>query len=130
MKNVMLITSLLAVSTVAVAKGGFHDGNHYKGGKGEHVQQGFVDESRMVKSVSEALKADDYTPVLLVGSIVKQIDSDEFIFKDSTGEVQIDVKKRAWGGQTITPQDTIEIQGKVDKEWSQTEIDVHRVTKK
>lgn len=130
MKNVMLITSLLAVSTVAVAKGGFQDGNHHKGGKGEHVQQGFVDESRMVKSVSEALKADDYTPVLLVGSIVKQIDSDEFIFKDSTGEVQIDVKKRAWGGQTITPKDIIEIQGKVDKEWSQTEIDVHRVTKK
>ncbi|QIM62159.1 hypothetical protein A1D29_01900 [Pasteurellaceae bacterium Orientalotternb1] len=130
MKNVILITSLLAVSTAAVAKGGFQDSNHYKGGKGEHVQQGFVDESRMVKSVSEALKADDYTPVLLVGSIVKQIDSDEFIFKDSTGEVQIDVKKRAWGGQTITPQDTIEIQGKVDKEWSYTEIDVHRVTKK
>lgn len=130
MKKVMLVTSLLALSTAAFAKGGFHDGKHPQGGQGEYTQQGFVDESAMVKSVSEALKASDKTPVLLVGTIVKQIDNDEFIFKDSTGEIQIDVKKRAWNGQTITPQDTIEIRGKVDKEWSKTEVDVYSVTKK
>lgn len=127
MKKVMLITSILAVSTVAMAKGGFQDGNHHKY---DNVQHGFVDESLALKTVGEALNAKDDTPVILIGSIVKQVDKNEFLFKDSTGEVQIEVKKRAWKNQTITPQDTIEIRGKVDKEWSSVEIDVRQITKK
>lgn len=130
MKKVILFTSIFALSTVAVAKGGFHNGSQNGGFKGERAPQGFVDESLAVKSVSAALNAKDDTPVILTGSIVKQIDKDDFIFKDSTGEIQIDVNKRAWKGQTITPKDTIEIRGKVDKEWSKTEIDVRHVTKK
>lgn len=128
MKKVMLITSILAVSTVAMAKGGFQDGNQPH--KHDNVQQGFVDESLAVKTVSDALNAKDDTPVILVGTIVKQTDKNEFLFKDSTGEVQIEVKKRAWQDQTITPQDTIEIRGKVDKEWSGVEIEVRQITKK
>ncbi len=103
--------------------GGYHDG------KGQ-IQQGFFDESLAVKTVADALKASDDTPALLEGQIVKQIDKDEFIFKDATGEIQIDVSKRAWNGQTITPQDTIQIRGKVDNEWNKTEINVKQITKK
>ena len=128
MKKVMILTTLLAASTLSVAKGGFQDGTHHQGK--QHTEQGFVDESTLVKSVKDALDAKDNTPVVLVGSIVKQIDDDEFLFKDGTGEVEIDVSKRAWNGQTITPQDTIEIRGKVDKEWNKTEIDVKKIIKK
>lgn len=129
-KHIMTVTTLLAFSSLAVAKGGFQDGNAPAHKKGERPQQGFVDESLAIKNVSEALKAEDNAPVILVGSIVKQLDHDEFLFKDSTGEVEIEVKKRAWNNQTITPQDTIEIRGKVDKEWAKTEIDVRQIIKK
>lgn len=128
MKKLLVLTSLLALSTVSMAKGGFQDGNHHQGN--QRTEQGFVDESALVKSVKDALNAKDKAPVVLVGSIVKQIDDDEFLFKDSTGEIEIDVSKRAWAGQTITPQDIIEIRGKVDKEWNKTEIDVKKITKK
>ena len=128
MKKLMILTTLLTVSSLSMAKGGFQDGNHHQGK--QSTEQSFVDETLTVKSVQQALSAKDNTPVLLVGSIVKQIDDDEFLFKDSTGEVEIDVSKRAWNGQTITPQDTIEIRGKVDKEWNKTEIDVKKITKK
>ena len=83
-----------------------------------------------MKTVAAALKASDDTPVIIEGKIVKQIDKDEFIFRDSTGEIEIDVSKRAWNGQTISPADTIQIRGKVDTEWNKTEIDVKQIIKK
>lgn len=128
MKKLLVLTSLLALSTVSMAKGGFQDNNHHQGK--QHIEQGFIDESLTVRTVQDALNASDNSPVVLVGSIVKQIDDNEFLFKDSTGQVEIDVSKRAWNGQTITPQDTIEIHGFLDKEWNKTEIDVKKITKK
>ena len=132
MKKAIILTTLLAVSTVSMAKGDSDDRHRggYHEGKAQMQQQGFFDESAAVKTVADALKASDDTLVILEGQIVKQLDSDEFTFKDATGEIQIDVSKRAWAGQTITPQDTIQIRGKVDKEWGNTEVDVKQVTKK
>ncbi|WP_038927877.1 NirD/YgiW/YdeI family stress tolerance protein, partial [Yersinia pestis] len=34
-----------------------------------------------------------------------------------------------WRGQTITPQDKVQIEGKVDKDWNSVEIDVKNITK-
>ena len=132
MKKAIILTTLLAASTVSMAKGDGDDRHRggYHDGKAQMQQQGFFDESAAVKTVADALKANDDTPVILEGQIVKQLDSDEFTFKDATGEIQIDVSKRAWNGQTITPQDTIQIRGKVDKEWGNAEVDVKQVTKK
>ncbi len=132
MKKAIILTTLLAVSTVSMAKGDGDDRHRggYHDGKTQMQQQGFFDESAAVKTVADALKANDDTPVILEGQIVKQLDNDEFTFKDATGEIQIDVSKRAWNGQTITPQDTIQIRGKVDNEWNKTEVDVKQITKK
>ncbi|WP_373777234.1 YgiW/YdeI family stress tolerance OB fold protein [Glaesserella sp.] len=131
MKKAIILTTLLAVSTVTMAKGGNDDHRGgYHDGKAQAQQGFFFDESLAVKSVADALKAADDTPALLEGQIVKQIDKDEFIFKDASGEIQIDVSKRAWNGLNITPQDTIQIRGKVDKEWNTVEVDVKQITKK
>ncbi len=130
MKKALILTTLLAVSTATVAK----DGSRHYGGFNDGTQrsqtQGFFDESAAVKTVAAALKASDDTPAIIEGKIIKQIDNDEFIFKDSTGEIVIDVSKRAWNGQTISPADTIQIRGSVDTEWNKTEIDVKQVIKK
>lgn len=119
--------------------GGFHDANHPRSQRGhmrdmQHMQYmqhgGFFDESKAVKTVKDAKSAADDTPIMLEGKIVKQIGHDDFIFKDSTGEIEIEVSKRAWCGQEITPNDTIQIFGEVDKEWNKTELDVKRIIKK
>lgn len=125
MKKLMML-GLLTVSTFSMAQGGFQANNQGT----PSAQQGFVDTSATVKSVREALNAREHTPVILVGSIVRQIDDNEFLFKDSTGEVEIDVSEYAWNGQSITPQDTVEIHGFLDKEWNKTEIEVQNIIKK
>lgn len=121
-----LALSSIAVSSVASAEG-FNGGANAQ----SYQQQGFVDESVIVKTVADALKANDDTPVRLDGQIVKQVGKKDFIFKDASGqEIQIEVSKKAWNGTTISPQDNIQIIGKVDKEWNKTEIEVKQVIKK
>lgn len=125
----LLTVAAIALSSVAVYNTamaqGFNDGHKH------NVQQGFVDESVIVKTVDDALNANDDTPVRLDGQIVKQIGKKDFLFKDASGkEIQIEVNKKAWNGETIAPQDNIQIIGKVDKEWNKTEVDVKQIIKK
>jgi len=126
MKKLLTVAAIalssVAVYNTAIAQG-FNDGNN------QVTQQGFVDESVIVKTVADALN--DNTPVRLDGQIVKQIGKKDFLFKDASGkEIQIEVSKKAWNGQTIAPQDNIQIIGKVDKEWNKTEVDVKQIIKK
>ena len=116
MKKLLTVAAIalssVAVYNTAIAQG-FNDGNN------QVTQQGFVDESVIVKTVADALNANDDTPVRLDGQIVKQIGKKDFLFKDASGkEIQIEVSKKAWNGETIAPQDNIQIIGKVDKEWN------------
>lgn len=93
MKKLLTITAI-ALSSVAVYNNamaqGFNDGNN------QVIQQGFVDESVIVKTVDDALNAYDDTPVRLDGQIVKQIGKNDFLFKDASGkEIQIEVSKKS-----------------------------------
>ena len=129
---VAIALSSVAVYNTAMAQG-FNDGHKHNAHDGHkhNVQQGFVDESVIVKTVDDALNANDDTPVRLDGQIVKQIGKKDFLFKDASGkEIQIEVSKKAWNGETIAPQDNIQIIGKVDKEWNKTEVDVKQIIKK
>lgn len=128
MKKVIALIALVGLSSVAVAQG-FKDGNNPHHGK-PHTQQGFYDDKNTAKSVKDALNAADNTLVVIEGKIVKQVGKDDFIFQDATGEMEIEVSRKAWNGQTITPQDTVEIRGKVDKDWGKTKVEVKQVIKK
>lgn len=142
MKKLMTLATVLGFSSLAVAQGfndpnnpqaGAHKPHHemkhdrkgHKGGQG-----GFFDESKAIKSVAALKDAQDDAVVMIEGKITQQVGKNDFMFKDSTGEVEIEVSKRAWKGQTITPNDTVEIRGKVDKEWNRTEIEVKQIIKK
>ncbi|HII3829373.1 TPA: NirD/YgiW/YdeI family stress tolerance protein [Pasteurella multocida] len=123
MKKLIALASVLAISGMAVAKGAFQNNTNNAGG-------GFGPNAG-INSVRAALNAQDDMPVSIEGYIVRQIDGDEFIFRDVAGsEIRIDVSDRAWNGQTIQPNDLIIIQGKVDKEWNKTDIDVKNIIKK
>ena len=127
MKKLLTVAAIalssVAVYNTAIAQG-FNDGHKH------NTQQGFVDESVIVKTVDDALNANDDTLVRLDGQIVKQIGKKDFLFKDASGkEIQIEVSKKAWNGETIAPQDNIQIIGKVDKEWNKTDIDVKQIIK-
>ena len=82
-------------------------------------------------TVKQALSARDDAIVVLVGKIITSLGDEKYIFADSTGEVMIEIDDEDWHGIKVTPNDTIQIVGEVDKEFMEkTKIDVKSFTVK
>ena len=91
---------------------------------------GFQGPGLAPSSVAEALKLNDDPPVVLVGQIEKSLGDEKYLFKDASGSVTVEIDNEDWRGVTVTPKDTIVIQGEIDKDFFKTEIDVDSVALK
>lgn len=80
-------------------------------------------------TVAQAKKLPDDTWVTLRGNIERRIGKDDYIFRDTSGTITVDIDKKRWDGQMVTVKDTVEIQGEVDKGWNAVEIDVKQISK-
>ena len=71
-----------------------------------------------ITSVKQALEGNDDAPVLLTGTIVgrKAGSDDKYIFRDATGEIIVDIDTKVFAGRTVTPENTVKLSGKVDKD--------------
>ncbi|VEA30143.1 Protein ygiW precursor [Salmonella enterica subsp. enterica] len=90
---------------------------------------GFVGPNGSSTTVESAKSLRDDAWVTLRGNIVERISDDLYVFKDATGTINVDIDHKRWNGLTVTPQDTVEIQGEVDKDWNSVEIDVKQISK-
>ncbi|WP_392551590.1 YgiW/YdeI family stress tolerance OB fold protein [Orbus wheelerorum] len=129
MKKLMplVLIATLGVSGAALAK---HDN---QGGfiNAENMTQvapgGFAGGLVSATTVEQAKQLPDDSWVILQGHITQQTGKKDYIFKDSTGEVKVEIDHRRWMGQTISPTDLVEIAGEVDKDWNSFEIDVKSI---
>ncbi|RPH30918.1 YgiW/YdeI family stress tolerance OB fold protein [Buttiauxella warmboldiae] len=133
MKKVAAILTILAISSapaLAAKQGGFSDPNA-PAAQTQNAQPagGFVGPSGSNTTAEKAKSLSDDTWVTLRGKIESRIGGDHYIFRDSSGTINVDIDAKRWNGQTITPQDNVEIQGEVDKDWNSVEIDVKQITK-
>ncbi|HIF3242318.1 TPA: YgiW/YdeI family stress tolerance OB fold protein [Salmonella enterica] len=92
-------------------------------------QGGFSGPNGSSTTVESAKSLRDDAWVTLRGNIVERISDDLYVFKDATGTINVDIDHKRWNGLTVTPQDTVEIQGEVDKDWNSVEIDVKQISK-
>ncbi|MDN2485211.1 MULTISPECIES: YgiW/YdeI family stress tolerance OB fold protein [Kosakonia] len=90
---------------------------------------GFTGPNGSKATVESAKSLRDDAWVTLRGNIVERISDDTYLFKDSTGTINVDINHKRWNGVTVGPQDTVEIQGEVDKDWNSVEIDVKEIRK-
>ena len=90
---------------------------------------GFTGPGPAVVTVQQAKEMRDDSPVTLRGNIVQSLGDDNYLFRDSTGTITVDIDHKKWNGQQIGPEDTVEIQGEVDKDWTSIEVDVERIIK-
>ncbi len=67
--------------------------------------------------------------IVLQGKIVEQVGKKDFLFRDASGEIEVEISRRAWHGQEITPNDEVKLFGEVDKSWKKTDIEIHHVEK-
>lgn len=129
MKKLAAIFAVLALSSapvLAAQQGGF------SGPSATQTQTqggGFVGPNGSSATVESAKTLRDDTWVTLRGNIVERVSDDLYLFKDATGTINVDIDDKRWNGLTVTPQDTVEIQGEVDKDWNSVEIDVKQIRK-
>jgi uncharacterized protein (TIGR00156 family) len=91
-------------------------------------QCGFVGPNApAVNSVQVARDARDDSHVILTGHIVAALGDEDYMFRDYTGEIVVEIDHRDWGGVATTPYTLVTIHGEVDRDWTQTTVDVYSI---
>jgi uncharacterized protein (TIGR00156 family) len=84
----------------------------------------------VARTVAEVLKdAVDDRPVELSGTLVKQTGRETFLFRDATGEIQVEIDEEDFpAGQQIGADTRVVISGEIDaRTMRKPEIDVERL---
>ena len=118
------VMALCSAPVLAAQQGGFSGPTATQSQAG-----GFMGPNGSSTTVESAKSLRDDTWVTLRGNIVERISDDLYLFKDASGTVNVDIDHKRWNGLTVTPQDVVEIQGEVDKDWNSVEIDGKQITK-
>ncbi|MDU8923741.1 NirD/YgiW/YdeI family stress tolerance protein [Pasteurellaceae bacterium LIM206] len=86
------------------------------------ITGGFVVSKDPVK-VSGSDKWEDDAFVVLEGNIIKQVGKKDFVFKDDSGELTLEIDRKAWRGEVISPKDKVKIIANVDKSFGKLEVE-------
>lgn len=123
MMNKILLSAALA--TAMFANGGFTAAGGSNANQGGFTGNG----SAKLVSVKEALNLKDDAPVILQGKIKSQIKSEHYNFVDKNGDtIEIEIDNDKWMGVKADENTLLEITGEVDKGFTNTSIDVKRVS--
>ncbi|EPY4488884.1 YgiW/YdeI family stress tolerance OB fold protein [Klebsiella variicola] len=123
------IVALVSMPVLAAEQGGFTGPSSTTQVSSTAQAGGFTGPSGAVTTVANAKSLRDDTWVTLRGKITERISDDLYKFQDASGVINVDIDHKRWNGVTVGPQDTVEIQGEVDKDWNSVEIDVKQISK-
>lgn len=106
---------------------GNSQGMHFHHRSSHSGWKGFVTAKDATK-VADADKWQDDQLIVLEGHIIKQVGKKDFVFKDASGEITLEIRPRAWHG-TVSPEDNVRIIADVEKSWGKTEVEAFDVEK-
>lgn len=81
-----------------------------------------------VTTVAQAADARSDTRVVLEGNIVSHQFDDYFTFRDATGTMTVEIDRRLFRGQPVSPETRVRIEGEVERSVRGRYIDVNRLT--
>jgi len=123
---ILAMTALISTPVLAAQSGGFVDPN---APAAVAQKGGFSGPNDTVKTIKQAKDLHDDDWVTLRGHIEKRIGDEDYLFRDETGTMTVEIDHKRWNGQMIGPQDKVELQGKLDKDFNSLELDVKHVKK-
>ncbi len=130
MKKTTLVALIALCSAPVLAQqGGFLDPNAPQAQTQPRPQGGFSGPSAALTTVDKVNSMNDDAWVMLQGTIEQRVGDDTYTFRDATGTLTVEIDRKRWNGQTITPKDRVQLEGKVDKDWSSVEVDVKTIKK-
>ena len=79
-----------------------------------------------VKALADSGKDDQI--VTLEGFITQQVKHEKYMFRDSTGEMLVEIDDEIFQGQRVDPKTKIRIDGELEKDFMEKDkVDVHRL---
>lgn len=128
---IMLLLSLFVFNGAgtALAKKDKESASGGFSGSGVAAQGGYTGPGPALVTVKQALSMSDDSPVALKGNITQSLGGEDYMFRDASGSVKVEIDHKAWMGQSVGAEDLVILHGEVDKEWTGTKIDVKRVIK-
>ena len=66
----------------------------------------------------------DDAKVTLEGYLVKQLREEIYIFKDDTGEIEVEIDDEVFRGENVTPKIKVRIIGEVDKDQTAVKVEI------
>jgi uncharacterized protein (TIGR00156 family) len=82
-----------------------------------------------VVTVETAKGLRDEYPVVLRGKIERFLGDEKYLFTDETGSIIVEIDNRLWRGISVDQNDTVEITGEVDRDFTRTEIEADSIKK-
>ncbi|MCH5051998.1 YgiW/YdeI family stress tolerance OB fold protein [Pectobacterium aquaticum] len=123
----LAITALVSAPVFAAQSGGGFV-NPETPAVGIH-KGGFIDQQSSLTTVDKAKDLRDDSWVTLSGNIEKRIGDENYLFRDATGTMEVEIDHKRWNGQMVSPTDKVEIQGELDKDFNSVELDVKQIRK-
>ncbi|MBA0185485.1 YgiW/YdeI family stress tolerance OB fold protein [Pectobacterium versatile] len=123
----LAITALVSAPVFAAQSGGGFV-NPETPAVGTH-QGGFIDQQSSLTTIDKAKELRDDSWVTLSGNIEKRIGDENYLFRDATGTMEVEIDHKRWNGQMVSPSDKVEIQGELDKDFNSVELDVKQIRK-
>ncbi|WP_258406547.1 NirD/YgiW/YdeI family stress tolerance protein [Shewanella spartinae] len=81
----------------------------------------------VIQQASDAHTAKDDTPVELTGKLIKSLGDEKYLFRDSSGEVEVEIDNALWRDIEISSDTTVTLRGEVDDEWRGIEIEIDSI---
>ncbi|GIU17056.1 hypothetical protein TUM4644_01860 [Shewanella colwelliana] len=80
-----------------------------------------------VNRAADTLNAKDDTPVELTGHLIKSLGDEKYLFRDNSGEVEVEIDNALWRDIEVNSNTTVTLKGEVDDEWSGIEIEIDEI---
>jgi len=122
----LAVIMLAATPVLAAQQGGFVDPN---APTAQVKSGGFQPNSASVVTVKQAEEMRDDSWITVRGTLEKQIGKEDYLFRDASGTMEVEIDHKRWNGLTITPKDQVELTGELDKDFNSIELDVKQVRK-
>jgi uncharacterized protein (TIGR00156 family) len=122
------IIAVICAAILLVALGVFLGGIFINEGRSSPVRNGYNDRSRqMYITVEQAKLHRDDAKVVLMGNIVESLGDEEYLFRDSSGDITVEIEHKLLRNISVSANDLVEISGEVDAEGWQLSIEVENI---
>lgn len=82
-----------------------------------------------IVTAEQAKALQDDAKVTLRGNIESHLGGKNYMFKDASGSVVVEIKEKHWAGQSVAPQDTVQIDGEVDRDHNMVTVETENLKK-